>query len=101
MIGNDVEITGVRPVHPQDRMKRKLRTKRNKIIIDISEVLKKMWPAIDLSELKNKPYINFDIDLNTTDKEKRENAIMDLIQQNLPPDNDRFYTKYYQKQIQI
>ena len=41
MIGNDVEITGVRPVHPQDRMKRKLRTKRNKIIIDISEVLKK------------------------------------------------------------
>ena len=25
LIGNDVEITGVRPVHPRDRLKRKLK----------------------------------------------------------------------------
>ena len=43
LIGNDVEITGVRPVHPRDRLKRNLKNlrKKRKTTVDISEVLKK------------------------------------------------------------
>ena len=56
--------------------------------------------ADDLSDLKNEPYIDFDLNLNVkrtlnvTDKQKKENVITDLVQQNLPPDNDKFYTEY-------
>ena len=72
--GNDVEIAGVRPVHPQDRLKRKFKnlTKKRKTTVDISEVVKKTWLAVDLSDLKKKPYINFDINLDVTDKNKRK-----------------------------
>ena len=62
-------------MHPRDRLLRKLRKSRkkpNKTTIDISEVLRKTWPVVDLSKLKNKPYINFDIDLDMTDKKKRK-----------------------------
>ena len=74
VIGNDVEITGIRPVHPWDRLKRKLKnlTKKRKTTVDISEVVKKTWSAVDLSDLKKKPYINFDINLDVTDKNKRK-----------------------------
>ena len=74
VIGNDVEITGIRPVHPRDRLKRKLKnlTKKRKTTVDISEVVKKTWSAVDLSDLKKKPYINFDINLDVTDKNKRK-----------------------------
>ena len=43
LIGNDVEITGVRPVHPRDRLKRKFKNlrKERKTTVNISEVLKK------------------------------------------------------------
>lgn len=43
VIGNDVEITGVRPVHPRDRLKRKFKNlrKKRKTTVNISEVLKK------------------------------------------------------------
>lgn len=50
--------------------------------------------AVDITDLKNKPYINFDAVLYASDKQKRENIIMDLIQQNLLPDNDRFYIEH-------
>ena len=43
LIGNDVEITGVRPVHPRDRLHRKFKNlrKKRKTTVNISEVLKK------------------------------------------------------------
>lgn len=96
VVSNDVEITDVRPVHLQDRMKRKIKILREKCktTVDISEVLKKMLLTVDLLDSKNKWYIDFDLNLNVADKQKKENVIMDLIQQNLPSGNDRFYTKY-------
>ena len=51
----------------------------------------KKWRTIDISDLKNVPYFNFDAVMDSTDKEKGNNVIIDLIQQNLLPDNDRFY----------
>ena len=68
------------PTRKIENIIKKLKKKR-KTTVDISEVLKKTWSTVDLSALKNKPYINFDINLDATDKGKRENIIMDLIQQ--------------------
>ena len=96
LIGNDVEITGVRPVHPRDRLKRKLKNLNRQYFWSIKE----KWSAVDLSDSKNKPYITFDINLDVTDKEKREKVIMDFIEQNLPPD-DRFILNMIQKLIRI
>ena len=94
VIGNDVEITGVRPVHLRERMERKLKNlrKKRKKNVHIPEELKKTRAAADFSNLGNKPYIDFQLNLDATDK-KRENVITDQIQQNLPPDNDFFYTE--------
>ena len=65
------------------------------------EVLRKTRSAIDYSELKNKPYIDFEINLDYLDTNKRQNTIMDLIQQNLLPDNDKFYAQYDKKKTHI
>ena len=49
IVGNDVEIAGARPVHPQNRMERKIKNlrKKHKATVDISEVLKKSgWQMI-------------------------------------------------------
>ena len=66
VIGNDVEIAGVRPVHLRERMKRKL-----KKIKKICEELKKTRAAADFSNLQNKPYIDSQLNLDATDKKKK------------------------------
>ena len=72
------------PTRKIENIIKKLKKKR-KTTVDISEGLKKTWSTVDFSALKNKPYINFDINLDLTDEGKRENIIMDLIQQNFCP----------------
>ena len=57
------------------------------------EVLRKTRSSTDYSELKNKPYNDFEINLDYLDTNKRQNTVMDLIQQNLLPDNDKFYAQ--------
>lgn len=94
VISNDVEITGVRPVYLRERMKTKLKNlrKKRKKTVPISEELKKTRTAADFSNLKNNPYIDFQLNLDARDK-KRENIITDQIRQNLPPDDNWFYTE--------
>lgn len=46
------------------------------------------------SVLKNIPYINYNAAMDTDVKLKRENVIMDLLKQNLLPDNDSFYIEH-------
>ena len=81
VIGNDIELTGVKPPHPRDRILKRMR--RDQI-----------WSSVDIYVLKNIPYINYNAVMDTGVKLKRENVIMDLLQQNILPDNDWFYIEH-------
>ena len=84
VIGNDIEIIRARPLNTRDRMLRKMKRDQKR-------------PAVDITDLKNKPYINFDAVMDASDKQKREDLIMDLIQQTFPPDNDKFFIEHNPK----
>ena len=59
---------------------------------DVSEPrIKNEWsgfPSVDIATMNRIPWVDFNNILDTTDKDKREEVILDLLQNNLPADND-------------
>ena len=53
-------------------------------------------PKTDIQTLSEVPYINVNA-IDSTNKEKREDVIVDQLIQNLPSENDRFYIEQNSK----
>ena len=58
-------------------------------IIDVKPSINQSGLAtVDIHTMKKMPWIDFSIILTENDPEKREQVIMDLLQNNMPHDND-------------
>ena len=53
--------------------------------------------SVDINTMRNMPWVDFSVVLRENDAEKREEAIMTLLQNNLPDDNDRYYIYHDQE----
>ena len=86
VIGNDIDINV--PTHPLDRKLKEAKlntpkTKTPKITINVS--------SIDITDLKDRPYSRC---LRYYKQTKKKEGTIDILQQNLPPDNDTFYIEH-------
>ena len=67
-------------------------------IIDVKPYINQSGLAtVDINTMKKMPWVDFNIILNENDAERREQVIMDLLQNNLPHDNDQYYIYHDQE----
>ena len=67
-------------------------------IIDVKPYINQSGLAtVDIHTMRKMPWIDFNIILTENDPEKREQVIMDLLQNNMPHDNDQYYIYHDQE----
>ena len=67
-------------------------------IVDVKPYINKSGLAtVDIHTMRKMPWIGFNIILTENDPEKREQVIMDLLQNNMPHDNDQYYIYHDQE----
>ena len=67
-------------------------------IIDVKPYINQSGLAtVDIHTMRKMPWIDFNIILTENDPEKREQVIMDLLQNNIPHDNDQYYIYHDQE----
>ena len=67
-------------------------------IIDVKPYINQSGLAtVDIHTMKKMPWIDFNIILTESDPEKREQVIIDLLQNNMPHDNDQYYIYHDQE----
>ena len=67
-------------------------------IIDVKPYINQSGLAtVDIRTMKKMPWIDFNIILTENDPEKRKQVIMDLLQNNMPHDNDQYYIYHDQE----
>ena len=67
-------------------------------IIDVKPYVNQSGLAtVDIHTMKKMSWIDFNIILTENDPEKREQVIMDLLQNNMPHDNDQYYIYHDQE----
>ena len=94
----------VTPSHPRDRLHRKIRNREVPYVktnpahprYRMDRILRNE-PAnimVDADVLKDLPYFNAKIKVGEVNKIKRQEAIMDKINKQLPPNNDTYYIEH-------
>ena len=53
--------------------------------------------TVDIHTMRKMPWVDFSVILTENDAEKREEAIMTLLQNNIPDNNDMYYIYHYQE----
>ena len=67
-------------------------------IIDVKPYINQSGLAtVDINTMKKMPWVDFNIILTENDAERREQVIMDLLQNNMPHDNDQYYIYHDQE----
>ena len=67
-------------------------------IVDVTPYINQSGLAtVDIHTMRKMPWIDFNIILTENDPEKREQVIMDLLQNNVPHDNDQYYIYHDQE----
>ena len=67
-------------------------------IIDVKPYINQSGLAtVDINTMKKMPWVDFNIALTENDAERHEQVIMDLLQNNMPHDNDQYYIYHDQE----
>ena len=67
-------------------------------IIDVKPYINQSGlTTVDINTMKKMPWVDFNIILTENDAERREQVIMDLLQNNMPHDNDQYYIYHDQE----
>ena len=64
---------------------------------DIKPAIRKNLATVDVHTIRRLPWVDFSVILRETDAERREQVIMDILQQNLPESNDVYYIYHDQE----
>ena len=64
---------------------------------DIKPAIRKKLATVDVHTIRKLPWVDFSVILRETDAERREQVIMDILQQNLPESNDIYYIYHDQE----
>ena len=88
---NEVEYLRRNLSHPRDRFERynKMKDIKKEDKKDVKNELE-----FEINTTTETPFININVPIDTTAREKRENAIMEKITNNLPDDNDKYYIEH-------
>ena len=64
---------------------------------NIKPAIRKKLATVDVHTIRRLPWVDFSVILRETDAERREQVIMDILQQNLPESNDIYYIYHDQE----